>query len=147
MKLQDDKFSCGAVALYNGLEAAGIDSPNVPELARLAGTSPVKGTNTSGVCKALRNLSITYEKLKTKDQFLAYCTLVGCLVNGSPVLLAVDDDTHWVTAVGYLGSRVLIADSADGEVIVSLERGELLARWGGTGYYEGVVIGRRQVDG
>jgi hypothetical protein len=146
VKLQDDKFSCGAVALYNALEAAGVDSPAVPELRRLASTSPVKGTSTAGICKALRNLSITHAKLKTKDEFVAYSALLGCLSAGSPVLLAVDDDTHWVTAVGLLGSRVLVADSADGEVIVSLERGEVLDRWRCNDYYEGVVVGSRKVE-
>lgn len=146
MKLQDNKYSCGAVALCNALEAANIESPAVDAMMKLARTSPEKGTTTKGMARALESLSITYEKVRTKDSFAAYSVLVACLSFGSPVLMAVDNDTHWVVAVGVLGSRILLVDSADGAVVQSLNRQQVLDRWGCDDYYEGIVVGRREVS-
>ena len=69
--------------------------------------------------------------------------IIGALALGWPVLLAVDNDTHWVAAVGRLAARVLVADSADGAVVQSLDEKKLLDRAVCAGYIEGIVIGEK----
>ncbi len=143
MKLQNARHNCGAVALINALMAAGHQSPNEDGMAKIAKTSPTRGTSSKGLRNALETLGLSEAVLSTKSALMAAEALIGCLQGGSPVLLCVDGGSHWVAAVGKLGSRFLVADSAEAELVLSLSREELLCRWGNDGNYYGIVVGER----
>ena len=62
-------------------------------------------------------------------KFLPADEQLAILERGNPCVLSVQQDQHWASAVGSLGERVLIADSARGEVVVSMEKDELREYW------------------
>jgi hypothetical protein len=51
------------------------------------------------------------------------------LNRGIPVILCVDECEHWVCAVGTIGTRFLVADSADAELVRSYDATALAERW------------------
>lgn len=141
MRQQSHQHSCGAVALCNAAEAVGVRITE-DEAINLVGADPVEGTQPSGIKKALKKLDLTASIVKTKDPALAYWTLVGALEHGNPAILLVDQDEHWVSAIGILGSRVVIADSADAGTVVITEYGRLMQRWSCPEYFA-IVIGTK----
>lgn len=128
-KLQDSPANCGALALVNAFDALG-EKLGVRAAETLADTSPVKGTQETGLKKALKKLEKHPMEIHNKDAFRAWTLLQGFLRQGFPVLLLVDDGEHWVVAIGTLGpERVLVVDSADGAVVQSRDYEQLMARW------------------
>jgi hypothetical protein len=63
------------------------------------------------------------------DPEVAWDALKMRLTEGRPSLLPVDDGEHWVAAVGLLGDSVLVADSADPELVVPYTQAALTRRW------------------
>lgn len=142
--LQADKYSCGACAIVNALRALGTRIA-VPAVAKLAGTHPIRGTPDAGMRRAVRLLGFRARTFNAVGPSIhAVAALRGHLISGSPVLLTFDRGEHWVAAVGVLGLNVLIADSADGELVVSLDPKELAARWrekqGPHDVFSGIII-------
>lgn len=129
MNLQPNPFSCGVLSVQNALEALGV-TVSYEEVEEAAGTK-VWGTDARNVRRAVRRLGfkpITVDKRTPKDAEASLFVLLAVL--GCPVILAVDEDEHWVAAIGHLGrERVLVADSADPRVVIAYEYGELLDRW------------------
>lgn len=141
MILQDEKNGCGAAALTNALAALGQQLPQ-DAAKKLAGTSH-EGTTDKGMVKALRTLGHVPCNIREANAGIAWVTLRGHLAEGHPVLLAVDDWDHWVVAVGLIGSRVIVVDSADGAVVQVLDIGQLTGRWeypGATKGFYGIAI-------
>ena len=143
MQLQTTPYTCGPAALVNALGCIG-QRLTEQAAAKLARTN-VAGTDDNDMLHALRALEYETHVINTKDEDAAWHLLHSQLVLGRPVLLAVEKDTHWAAAVGLLGERVLVADSADGDVIKSWEPDELLKWWRGKGrkptYYGIAVVG------
>jgi hypothetical protein len=61
---------------------------------------------------------------------LGWSCVQGCLSIGQAVILLVDEEEHWVAAVGAIGTRVLVADPAHNELVLSYSREELIKRTG-----------------
>ena len=144
MILQSDQFSCGAASLVNALRAIG-QSLNIKAAARLAGTHPVNGTTDAGLLRALRNLGFHPQQLSVLDDFhQAIAALRGRLMMGDPVLLSVDNDEHWVVAIGIIGQRVIVVDSASGDLTLVVDASTLKSRWmihhKSHDFYTGIVI-------
>ena len=142
MKLQSHQHTCGAVALCNAVEALGVRSLSEVEAIEMAESDPVEGTEAAGIKKALKKLDLNGTVIKTKDAAIAYWALVGALEHGNPALLVVDNDSHWVAAIGILGSRVLVADSADAGVVVVTPAAKLMERWACPAFY-GLIVGTK----
>ncbi len=145
MRLQDNPSSCGPAALCNALEPIGIRIPS--ETAhKLTGCTGTKGTSERGIIRAIRSLGHRANVIKESDAGVALVALRGYLFHGVPVILVVDSGSHWVSAVGVLGSRVCVVDSADGGVTSCLETDALVGRWEWVGekrpFYGIAVIGR-----
>jgi predicted double-glycine peptidase len=127
--LQSDKYSCGALAIVNALRALGCRMP-VAAVAKLAGTSPVYGTTISGVKRALRALEYRAVGLSIAESApTALSALRGHLGAGHPVILSWDRGEHWVAAVGVLGTRVAVADSADSDLVRVMGQSTLARHW------------------
>jgi predicted double-glycine peptidase len=128
VKLQSTSFTCGPVAIVNAISA--LDDTDFSEevVKELAGTTATHGTSPRQVRSAIKKLGYTSEKFEGPSH-LAWRLLRGYLAEGNPVLLIVDNGAHWITAVGALGDRILLADSADGETVVSRDAWSVLRRW------------------
>jgi ABC-type bacteriocin/lantibiotic exporter with double-glycine peptidase domain len=110
MRFQETKSSCGAAAIRNVLKCFG---QNVGEhrLRQLAQTDE-DGTTEAGVLNALDHLGFTSEVFDTAKVAHAKAALSKYLAQGMPMIVAVDQDTHWATVVGMLGDkRYVIVDS------------------------------------
>lgn len=146
MRLQDSPAACGAASVCNALEAIGIETSQ--EIAsKLAGTNGTHGTSERGVIKALDALGARPIKLHESDPGVALLQLRGYLLHGIPVIVLVDASAHWAVAVGTLGPRVLVVDSADGGLLQSLEPEAFMARWKTPGEkkpFYGIAAVRRQ---
>jgi hypothetical protein len=141
MKFQADQASCGAAAMSNALSAMGV-SRTEAECAALCGTS-TDGTSAKGLLRGLRLVEgLDPSAFREARQDVAILRLYAALHQGRPVILCVDQDEHWVAAVGLLAGRVLVVDSADNELVVSYLAGALAVRWGGPGTkpYFGVIL-------
>lgn len=94
-----------------------------------------------GVSKLGEDIKAT--RIEESRRMVAELLLYHALRNGRPVVLLVDKGEHWVVAVGLLGHRCLVADSADSELVVSYTQEEVMTRWklaeSGKAYW-GVVL-------
>lgn len=124
--LQDNEFSCGAVALANAFNALGY-SYAVGALAKMAGTSPTNGTSEEGVLRACAKLEHPCRVIEESHPGFALVTLRGFIVQGTAALLASDADTHWLAVIGVSGGRFLVHDPAAGTY--SYNDTQLLERW------------------
>lgn len=143
MQLQSGLHDCGAVALSNSLQAIGL--PSTPDMVReLAGTTG-DGTGAAGMKVAARKLEAEVSLVSTPDARLAYNALRGALACGCSAVLVVDDYDHWVSAIGTLGGRVLVFDSAmvKRQMITAFEREPLLEAWRCKKRYYAIVLRRR----
>lgn len=137
--MQDTQANCGPASLSNALAAVGT-ARSQDELAVMCKTTATEGTSAKRMLAALTALGRKPLVIREKRAETGVLFLCHWLSVGRPAILCVDNYTHWVAAVGLLGDRVLVADSADNELVLSLSRAELADRWGGTGTFYGIVI-------
>jgi ABC-type bacteriocin/lantibiotic exporter with double-glycine peptidase domain len=141
MRMQDTAANCGPASLSNALAAVGIVRSQA-ECEHLCKTTGTDGTSAKNIIKAIKALDPEAGAvIKEKRQGIALLLLAHWLTEGHPVILCVDNGSHWVAAVGMLGrGRVLIADPADNELVLSLKLSDLLDRWTQGGVYYGVAL-------
>lgn len=142
MRQQSQQHTCGAVALCNAIEALGEPALSEDKATQLADSSAIHGTQPAGLKRALKRLKLGYQEIQTKSAPIAYWALFGALETGNPVLMVVDNEEHWITAIGVLGSRVVIADSADAGTVSVVEYEALMKRWCAGDQFYGLVIGK-----
>lgn len=135
MKQQDSVDSCGPTALANALEAIHGKRTLTPQACATLCKTDCTGTDERRMRAAIKSLDFQAITLRSWPE------LVGRLTLGDPVLLVVDEDSHWVTAIGMLGARVIVADPADGGLVTVLNAKELSARWvGESGKFYGLAL-------
>ena len=129
MRLQDSQANCGPSAARNALKALGMDR-SIPELETLFKTDATNGTSAANVVKGLKKLDdLQPQVIEESRPEVAHLLLAHVLHRGRPVLLCVDGWGHFVAAIGLLGGRVLVADSADSELVLSYTMEEVMERW------------------
>ena len=130
MRMQDSQANCGPFAVRNALAALGIDR-SVEELEKLLGCTATHGTTGTKMWKGLLSIAeLNPVKIDESRQDVAHLRLRAALDAGRPVVCCVDNNEHYICAIGLLGSgRVLIADSADTELVLSLDWSQLMGRW------------------
>lgn len=146
MILQGAKHTCGPCALVNALQAAGHQTPGEESASKLCKASPIRGTSPGAIRAALRALGVSESILRSKSSVMAACALTGALESGTSAVLIVDNGSHYIAAVGVLGSRVLVCDSADGALVSSVTREDLLRRWACDGVYYAILVGQRVAE-
>ena len=139
MRLQDTAANCGPASVSNALSALGI-SRTQAECEVLCKTSGTDGTSARNIIRAVQSLGCRGVQIRERRELVALLLLDHWLNEGAPIVLCVDQASHWVAAVGRLGPRILIADPADNELVLSLKKQELLERWASNGNYYGVVL-------
>lgn len=128
MRLQSEQSDCGPTTLANVFEARlGPASGLTVDVCRdLCGYNPQRGVNAAGMRRGISRAGYRVVKVTSTLE------LVGALAQGYPCALLVDDGEHWIGALGLLGGRVLICDSAQGWLVTGCTLEELERRWQGS---------------
>lgn len=137
--MQDTAANCGPASLSNALAAVGITRTQ-QECETLCRTNGTDGTSIKGFQAALKTMGYGWHPINERRWDVARMLLTDCLRNGTAAVLCVDQNNHWVAAVGLIGQRILIADPADNELVVSMAPDALKARWGSGNRYYGVMV-------
>jgi ABC-type bacteriocin/lantibiotic exporter with double-glycine peptidase domain len=139
MRMQDTAANCGPASLSNALQAIGITRTQA-ECEELCKTSGTDGTSIRGFQTALKSLGLHRKPINERRWDVSLLLLLSYLHDGHAAVLSVDGGEHWVAAVGVIGDRVLIADPAENELVLSLAPDALKARWGNANRFYGVVL-------
>lgn len=137
--MQDTAANCGPASLSNALAAVGVVRTQ-QECEGLCRTTAIKGTDLRSLQAGIKAVGRTPRVLSERRFDVAYSFLCDALRGEEAAVLCVDKGDHWVAAIGLLGERVLIADSADNELVLSLAPDMLKARWLSTARYYGVIL-------
>ena len=108
MRFQARKYSCGAASVVNALRCYGR-RVSEDTVRRVAGTN-FDGTDEDGIFLALSYYGFEGIPLSTNRKKIAWEWLKQNLIEGAPVILCVDDWSHWVVVTGVLGDRVILVD-------------------------------------
>lgn len=131
MRFQSHASSCGPASASNALSALGI-ARSEEECSTLCGTTATDGTDPRGLITGLKQIpGCSPAWIREQRGDVAILRLVASLRIGRPVILCVDGYEHWVAAVGLLGDRIIVVDSADADLALSYSAGEALERWEG----------------
>lgn len=118
MKLQRDSYSCGVYSVMNAAKCFGINLKR-RDITKYSNTNREKGTNEDGILNALDGNGLHGECfIFRKDEHIEAYELIDEVLAGpgvNPIILAVDDDNHWVTLIGKLGSKYILYDSDNGK--------------------------------
>lgn len=139
MRMQDTAANCGPASLSNALKAVGIDKSQA-DCELMCKTTATDGTGVKGLVRGIHVAGRNPVTLKATNRDHARLRLESELRLGHPVILSVDNGSHWVAAIGLLGRQFLIADPADNELVLSLSADQLQQRWLCGKTYFGVIV-------
>jgi hypothetical protein len=125
---QPNDYVCGPFALKHALVTLGrlVDEDKIATIAR---THWWSGTDEIKLARAARAFDCDLPILRTRDGVRARRMLLDHLRRRIPVLLCVDDWSHWITAVRYEGARFVVIDSNLDPVLNLLSWAQLDRRW------------------
>ena len=103
MKFQTKSFTCGPAAAVNALRLYGIIVPEL-HVAKLAGTTS-EGTDERGLMRGLRKLGCRPSTTSLTS------TVRKRVLAGTPVIIHLDEELHWVVVIGVLGTNLIAFDS------------------------------------
>lgn len=107
---QETRFSCGASAIRNCIEALNGIVPSEKYVRRIAGTT-IQGTSEAGIMKALRKLDYYYEDFYTENPNTFKNKLLKVLKSGKVAITIIDSSSHWVAVTGYSNKKIIFVDS------------------------------------
>lgn len=110
MRFQSAPSQCGPAAVVNALRCYG-DRQREDRVAKYAGTTRDLGTSEGGIQQSISAFDYSHETIEERKYATAEKLLVLHLHRGNPVIILAEAGDHWVTAIGLLGQRVIIADS------------------------------------
>lgn len=143
MRLQSSQANCGPFAVRNALSALGV-SRSEQECESLCKVTGTHGTRARDLVRGLAAIeSVMPSCIDETRRDVGLLRLDAALRAGRPAILLVDAWSHYVAAVGVLGNRYLVADSADSELVVSVDVAGLATWWGCEGArrpYWGVIL-------
>ena len=103
MKFQTRSYTCGPAAAVNALRLYGLHVPEA-HLAKLAGTTS-EGTDERQLMRALRKLGCSPTAVWRTS------TVRKRVQAGTPVIIHLDAELHWVVVIGCLGDNLIAFDS------------------------------------
>jgi ABC-type bacteriocin/lantibiotic exporter with double-glycine peptidase domain len=128
MRMQSSQANCGPTALYNAACALGREV-SLEECERACKTT-TDGTTVRQLKVGAGRMGLMVEgEVREKNPQIAALLLRDYLNRGCVMLTTVDADEHWVAVVGMLGDRLLVADSAESELVLGYSMGAFLQRW------------------
>lgn len=149
MRLQSTQNSCGPNSVSNALKALGYDISEdriedaVGKVQRQGGAQISDGTDINQLKRVLKLLKFGHAEIKLTDAEAAWRVLRTYLLDGSSVILSIQDDEHWASAIGLIGKNILVADGAITELVVSYDKHAMLKEWGNVGditTYHGLAV-------
>ena len=145
MRFQTKSFRCGPAALVNALKCLG-ELYEENEVAIPCQTTSKRGTSSQHLMLGIKRLGFKGKRISLYSSQSAWHSLRESLRHW-PVILCVDRQQHWVTAIGKIGKRIVLFDpgrykhNKREHGISILTREELSKRWRGErGDYYGIVI-------
>lgn len=133
MRYQNLAWSCGPASLVNAARSLGKRIAE-SRIRKLSGTTK-DGTDEHGLMNAARSLSLTATPHWSSSDSTAWAFIRANVLDGRPCLLCIDNWGHWVTAIGMIGDRIIIADPTSAKSnqkengIYSFSRKDLKKRW------------------
>lgn len=111
MRYQEHPWSCGPAALRS---AGLVLGEKVAErtIRAKAGTTE-DGTDEQELIHAARELGWTATPHHSADKAAAWAFVRANALDGRPVVLCLDQWTHWVTVIGIVGDKVIYFDPAN----------------------------------
>lgn len=103
MKYQTRSYTCGPAAAVNALRLYGLQVAEA-HVAKLAKTTS-DGTDEKGLMRALRKLGAAPTAVGRTS------TVRKRVRAGIPVIIHLDNELHWVVAIGLLGDSLIAFDS------------------------------------
>ncbi len=103
MRYQTRSYTCGPASIVNALMLFGRVVPEAV-VASLAGTTNA-GTSEHGLIKALRKLEYNPAVIKSVRG------VRNRVLDGTPVIVHLDEELHWVVIIGCLGKNFIAFDS------------------------------------
>ena len=126
---QPNEYTCGPFALKHALLALGR-MVDVSQISATAKTHWWSGTNEIQLARAARHFECDLELDRRTDAELARKALTKHLREQVPVLLCVDEWSHWITVVRAQDSAFVVVDSTD-EPLLSVKTWPQLRKWWG----------------
>ncbi len=129
-------------SVANALECLGIKRSQ-REIARLCHVTEADGTDETEVKRALLANGVGIDELYRPFRDEAIEWLRDGLCNGRPAIICVDDDSHWVTVIGFCGDRFILFDPSRNMGVEVHDRDSIADRWvNSDGIYYGICISR-----
>lgn len=125
---QPNLWQCGPFALKHALVMLGILADE-DEIAEVAGTRWWSGTDELQLAKAARRFNCDLLLTRRYDAESARKELISYLRRGIPVLLCVQQWSHWVTAVKVERGKFILLDSKERAVLTILSWRDLKKEW------------------
>jgi hypothetical protein len=125
---QPNLWQCGPFALKHALVVLGI-LRDEREISRIAGTHWWAGTDEIQLGRAARKYDCDLLMVRRNDPERARKALVAYLRRGVPVLLCVDEWSHWLTAVKAESGKFILLDSRMKRVVEIASWPQLRRMW------------------
>lgn len=145
MKSQRKGHWCGIASIANALEVLGIRRTQ-REIAKLCHVTPSAGTDEVEMMRALLANGLQVDEGFFEWGKDGYWWVLDSLAKGRPCILCVDDDEHWVTAIGAAGDNaVIVFDPSRNYGIEVHNQTTLCKRWlNSDGIYYGLACCRAE---
>lgn len=144
MRPQRTGYWCGVASIANALEVLGIRRTQ-REIAKLCDVTPETGTDEVEMKRALLANGVAVDEWYG-DKFAeeqSWAWVKSHLLNAGPVVLCVDDEDHWVTAVGLCAGMVIVFDPSRNTGIEVHNWLTLMLRWRtADGVYYGIGVSK-----
>lgn len=144
MRMQSSEANCGCTALYNALYAIGIHR-SLEECETLCKTNATDGTYTTNLVEAIAQIrGCNPVVISRREPQFSLFALGDGLRRGRSAVLCIggdrhgSDNEHYVAAIGLIGNRVIIADSASNELVESWRQIKIQRKWAPD--YWGVIL-------
>lgn len=144
MKHQSRDYMCGVAAIQNALECVGITKYSQGAIKRLCHVDPDEGTPEDEIMRGLLACGAQVDEASHNTVHEAVYWLQESTDCGSPAIICVDDEEHWVTVIGSLGSQFVVFDPARGQGLRLYSSKGLATRWRSRTkpFYYGIAVSK-----
>lgn len=136
MKYMEQDGHCGPVAILNAVRCYG-EKISESKIVKACGTDK-NGTTEVQMLQGLRKIGYKSEVFYSPKRIDALDFIRSRLESDRvPIILAVDNHSHYVTLIGKIGSTYTVIDPAawnyvtEENGVISMSERELMNRWGG----------------
>lgn len=125
---QPNTWQCGPFALKHALIGLGVDADE-DDLTEIAGATRRLGADEKKLARAARAYDCDLPVIRREDPDEARRALRPYLRRGLPILLCVEQWSHWVTLVKAEAGEYIILDSAEKKVLIMMTWPQLRRTW------------------